>query len=381
MPGNLVCNNFLSTLQWDTDDGEWEDLGERFGLEVVDSDLDLGYSQSTKRKRYGDSEKCRKRKRIVISDSSESENENDKCDTHTDSDSGVNKNREKESSKETENDSQSTKRKRYGDSEKCRKRKRIVISDSSESENENDKCDTHTDSDSGVNKNREKESSKETENDCEISEKDIGPNETDSDSYGYQSENDSYEKESAGKTDSDSCEETSHRETDSVDTESEGNQVDIDKLKPKTIHSGRKITYKCPVCNFKCQSSGRVYGHMVNEHGAKKFRCEKCDFSTPNKTSLLNHVRCYCKNRGLKPKTFLTKRIVPKRKVKNPKQKLVRNEFWFFCQYCDYFGKSSGIVFGHMCEKHGIEPFKCSKCKFSTGNKTSFYNHITRYCR
>ena len=157
--------------------------------------------------------------------------------------------------------------------------------------------------------------------------------------------------------------------------------MDIDKLKPKTIHSGRKITYKCPVCNFKCQSSGRVYGHMVNEHGAKKFRCEKCDFSTPNKTSLLNHVRCYCKNRGLKRKTFLTKRIVPKRKVKNPKQKLVRNEFWFFCQYCDYFGKSSGIVFGHMCEKHGIEPFKCSKCKFSTGNKTSFYNHITRYCR
>ena len=60
----------MSTLQWDTDDGEWEDLGERFGLEVVDSDLDLGYSQSTKRKRYRDSEKCRKRKRIVISDSS-----------------------------------------------------------------------------------------------------------------------------------------------------------------------------------------------------------------------------------------------------------------------------------------------------------------------
>ena len=181
------------------------------------------------------------------------------------------------------------------------------------------------------------------------------PNETDSDSCEYESsESDSYENESAGQTDSDSCEESSHREMDSdiqsdtnsnagtVDTDSEnkGNEADIDKLKLKTIHSGSKVTFKCPVCNFKCPSSGRVYVHMVKEHGAKKFRCEKCDFSTPNKTLLLNHVRCYCKNHGLKPKHFLTKRKVPTCQVKNPKQKVVCNKVLFFCQYCDHFGKS-----------------------------------------
>ena len=34
----------------------------------------------------------------------------------------------------------------------------------------------------------------------------------------------------------------------------------------------------------------------------KKFECRHCDFSTPNKTSLLNHVRCYCKKNGREKK-------------------------------------------------------------------------------
>ena len=42
-------------------DSEWEDLGEQFGLEVVDSDS--GYSHiSTKRKSSTESETCTKRK-------------------------------------------------------------------------------------------------------------------------------------------------------------------------------------------------------------------------------------------------------------------------------------------------------------------------------
>ena len=183
-------------------------------------------------------------------------------------------------------------------------------------------------------------------------------------------------KTSSGETDSHESESSSD-----TDSDTDSNEADIDKLKPKSTWSGSKITFKCPVCCFRCPSSGRIYGHMVKEHGAKKFQCEKCDFSTENKTSLLNHIRYYCKGCGLKPKRFLTKRKVPTRQVKMPKQKVVCKKVLFFCEYCDHSGKSSGIVFAYMCKEHGIEPFKCSKCKFATGNKTSFYNHITRYCK
>ena len=219
----------------------------------------------------------------------------------------------------------------------------------------------------------ENESSEETET---IEKENSGNNETDESDSGEKNDSDSFEKESSGEMDS-------HESESSSDTDSDidSNEADIDKLKPKSTRSGSKITFKCPVCCFSFPSSGCIYGHMVKEHGAKKFQCEKCDFSTDNKTSLLNHIRCYCKGRGLKPKCFLTKQKVPTRQVKMPKQKLVRKKVLFFCEYCDHSGKSSGIVFVHMCKEHGIEPFKCSECKFATGNKTSFYNHITRYCK
>ena len=212
----------------------------------------------------------------------------------------------------------------------------------------------------------ENESSEETET---FEKENSRNNETD--------DSDSSKNKSSGETDSDESESSSDTDSDT----SNGNEADIDKLKPKSIRSGNKITFKCPVCCFRCPSSGRIYGHMVKQHDAKKFQCEKCDFRTENKTSLLNHIRCYCKGRGLKPKRFFTKRKVPTREVKMPKQKVVHKKVLFFCEYCDYSGKSSGIIFAHMCKEHRIEPFKCSKCKFATGNKTSFYNHITHYCK
>ena len=304
-------------------------MGEWFGLEVVDSDS--GYSHiSTKRKSRTESETCTKRKRcrrIAIYDSSESENENysdknEKENTDSDSDSGVNRN-------EVENENKS------------------------ESENE---------------------SSEETET---FEKENSRNNETDESDSREKNDSDSSKNESSGETDSDESESSSDADSDT----SNGNEADIDKLKPKSIRSGSKIFFKCPVCCFRCPSTGRIYGHMVKQHGAKKFQCEKCDFSTENKTSLLNHIRCYCKGRGLKPKCFLTKRKVPTRQVKMPKQNVVRKKVLFFCKYCDHSGKSSGIIFAHMCKEHGIEPFKCSKYKFATGNKTSFYNHITHYCK
>ena len=163
-------------------------------------------------------------------------------------------------------------------------------SDSDSSKNSSGETDSH-----------ESESSSDTGN--------SGDNETD--------ESDSREKNDSDSSENSSGETDSHESSSDMDSDTDSNEADIDKLKPKSIRSGSKITFKCPVCCFRCPSTGHIYGHMVKEHGAKKFQCEKCDFSTENKTSLLNHIRCYCKGRGLKPKHFLTKRKVPTRQVKN----------------------------------------------------------------
>ena len=53
----------------------------------------------------------------------------------------------------------------------------------------------------------------------------------------------------------------------------------------------------------------------------------------------------------------------------------------FACPKCDFTGKSSGKVYTHMAENHGMEKFECDYCKFNTGNKTSMANHKKMYCR
>ena len=146
---------------------------------------------------------------------------------------------------------------------------------------------------------------------------------------------------------------------------------------------GNKITFECRKCHFKCGSSGRVYSHMNKKHNMKKFECSHCDFSTPNRTSLLNHVHCYCKKNGReKKKKLVTTKVTVKvdKRIKLPKRS-VGTEQRFSCQYCKNFtGRSTGVVFTHMCDVHGIKPFSCRNCHFTSKNKTSMYNHETRYC-
>ena len=48
---------------------------------------------------------------------------------------------------------------------------------------------------------------------------------------------------------------------------------------------------------------------------------------------------------------------------------------------CNYMGKSTGKVYSHMADAHGMANFTCDYHKFTTKNKTSFYNHSTKYCR
>ena len=213
---------------------------------------------------------------------------------------------------------------------------------------------------------------------------------TDSDSSSNDSDSSTNDSTDSESTDSDSSSNDSDSSTnDSTDSESSSTDSDSSStntsthLKPLSItKKGAKVAFKCPVCNYKCASTGRVYAHLVEKHGRKKFECDKCNFSTANKTSLLNHKRCYCKNRNIMKKKKKQVQDIPEDNVKKPKSKIINNRVIFICQYCNtYTGKSSGVIFSHMCQQHGIKKLTCGNCSFKTANRTSFYNHITRYCK
>ena len=229
---------------------------------------------------------------------------------------------------------------------------------------------SESESESVSNSDSENGNQSEKESDCDKSETSKhGSTESDSEN----------ENESESESDSDKSSENSKYATTDSNSEDENTE-----MTPKSVQVGNKITFECPKCHFKCGSSGRVYSHMNKKHNMKKFECRHCKFSTPNKTSLLNHLRCYCKKNGCEKKYKLvaTKVMVNvDKRIKLLKHLLGRGEPAFSCQYCkDFTGRSTGVVFTHMCDVHGMKPFSCKKCDFTSKNKTLMYNHQTRYC-
>ena len=112
-------------------------------------------------------------------------------------------------------------------------------------------------------------------------------------------------------------------------------------------------------------------------NGMENFECTFCHFSMPNKTSMRNHRKIYCrelKNQPHKSSTDASPR--PK-----PVIKKVDGITFYKCALCDYMGKSFGKIDSHMVTQHGYEKFTCDYCKFSTPNSTLMHNHKKLYCR
>ena len=65
--------------------------------------------------------------------------------------------------------------------------------------------------------------------------------------------------------------------------------------KPKPIVIEGVSLYKCPECEDTSKREGKTYSHMAQCHGMKNFECTFCHFSMPNKTSMRNHRKMYCR--------------------------------------------------------------------------------------
>ena len=68
--------------------------------------------------------------------------------------------------------------------------------------------------------------------------------------------------------------------------------------------------------------------------------------------------------------------VMPKPVIRN-----IDGRTHYGCPMCDFTGKSGGVVHAHLVKVHGYKKMVCSYCKFSTGNSTSFHNHLKKYCR
>ena len=170
----------------------------------------------------------------------------------------------------------------------------------------------------------------------------------------------------------------SDSESEKKDDHTQSNDTESDSAEsiPKPVNKlidGVKL-FGCHMCDFTGKSGGVVHAHLVKVHGYKKMVCTYCKFSTANSTSFHNHVKKYC--RRLNAATPGDNTVLPKPVIRN-----IDGRTHYGCPMCDFTGKSGGVVHAHLVKVHGYKKMVCSYCKFSTGNSTSFHNHLKKYCR
>ena len=47
--------------------------------------------------------------------------------------------------------------------------------------------------------------------------------------------------------------------------------------------------FRCPVCEYKATTKGKLISHQKSTHMDQKFPCPKCEFQAKQKGQLINH--------------------------------------------------------------------------------------------
>ncbi|CAH0549695.1 unnamed protein product [Brassicogethes aeneus] len=125
--------------------------------------------------------------------------------------------------------------------------------------------------------------------------------------------------------------------------------------------SGKEKLFKCDFCLKKFQRKGNLLNHKKNFHLKDKqeqFKCNKCDYVTVKKRYFNRHLIIHDKKK------------------------------YFKCHFCPHMAAELKTLNSHILSKHKIENVgenkikitskihECTKCPYSTLNKTTYENHI-----
>ena len=98
-------------------------------------------------------------------------------------------------------------------------------------------------------------------------------------------------------------------------------------LNPDACFDPENMTFDCPLCDFKAQSSASLARHNAAIHRGIRWKCKDCEFLTRDKSSLKRHRRN--RHDGIR----------------------------FQCNYCDYDAGQKGNIKSHMDRRHPEIPY------------------------
>ncbi|GBP65683.1 hypothetical protein EVAR_98396_1 [Eumeta japonica] len=132
--------------------------------------------------------------------------------------------------------------------------------------------------------------------------------------------------------------------------------------------------FKCDRCEYSTTQKSHLQRHIRTHTGERPFKCERCEYSTTQKIHLQTHIRTHT---GEKP--FKCDRCEYSATTKSNLQKHIRThtgERPFKCERCEYSATQKNVLQTHIRTHTGERPFKCDRCEYSATQKSNIQKHI-----
>ncbi len=142
-------------------------------------------------------------------------------------------------------------------------------------------------------------------------------------------------------------------------------------------HVGNK-PYECTVCKYRCSYKYIMVRHFRIHSGEKPYTCSICDFTATVPSALYGHMSRFHPN--IKPfQCFVCNQTFTRQIQLRKHLQLHTAGKKFKCSICDYSFSSRLQLTRHLWTHAGIKPFKCTVCDYAAAQPHNLRHHMERH--
>ncbi|CAL4124251.1 unnamed protein product [Meganyctiphanes norvegica] len=146
------------------------------------------------------------------------------------------------------------------------------------------------------------------------------------------------------------------------------------------VESGKRM-FHCPSCQYKTPNRSRVQEHLFTHTNERPFKCTLCDFETRRNRDLKRHMLTHNSygTEDLSQKVYECNecdyRTSLKRRFRNHKLSHSNNQL-FECTECDYKTTKKHDLKRHQQTHTSQKPFECLMCGYKSRRKSDLNRHM-----
>ena len=150
-------------------------------------------------------------------------------------------------------------------------------------------------------------------------------------------------------------------------------------------HTGDK-PFKCMLCDYAAAQNSTLKEHMKRHTGQKPYKCTSCDYAAAKKqTRDLHMLKRHGSETPHQGKDGIRKHDCPQCNYSTDNRSLLiiharthTGDKPFKCMLCGYSAAQKGTLKEHMKRHTGQKPYKCTSCHYAAAKKQTLNLHMLK---